>query len=304
MNLLKHIGIIRQNYNVSAEQSNSPKSSDNDSPSSSGCGGGRRLEKPPPRSPSALRLAALPTVPDIAEDPEAEYEDERRYRASKINTSSPEPEDDYSPTAAAGRRLSGLFPNRKKQTTSRLPEPTRCSSPPPASANPSSSGEESSSRKRRLTRRPSGLMTAPEPVGRPISPVLGSPMKDIINLSAEEEAEALQDVEDIAARQEEYEHESTLRKAKRRERERERIRNQAQKEEEESDAVKSESRAPRKEKKKSRDEPSEKLRDVTNSPRRRRGTADFSEGVFSSTFLLRMSLMPYIFPHQSFRHCL
>lgn len=139
---------------------------------------------------------------------------------------------------------------------------------------PSSSGDERM--KRKLMRRPSGLVTSLEPVGRPISPVLGSPMQDAVNLSAEEEAEALQDVEEIIAREEEAEREAALRKARRRERARSR-------DNDEFGAIQEQKE--KKEKKKASKDRSDitstRLKDVTNSPRRKRSpTNTDSEGGF------------------------
>ena len=254
MNLLKHFGIIRSSYNVSAEHPRSPKNgSDNDSPPTSA-----RLQKPPPRSPSTLRLAALPSVPDITEEHEQE--------------SSPEPEE-----AEYYRSVEKLRSTRRK-SPSLLPLPSRVSSPPPTPTLISNSGDEGLGRKRKLMRRPSGLMTTPEPIGRPISPILGSPMEDVVNLSAEEEAAALQDVEEIVAREEELEREAALRKARRRERARSR--------DEEEFSVMADQKE-KKEKKKTlkdrADDSSTRLRDVTNSPRRKRSpnTDSASEGASS-----------------------
>lgn len=207
-----------------------------------------RCQKPPPRSPSALRLAQLPTVPDINEDPEPH------------ETSSEE--NDLGVTSS---RLASLVSSRRRTSISRLPVPSRVSSPPP-------SLEEGSSRKRKLTRRTSGLMST-DPVLRSISPVMGSPMQQAIDLSAEDEAAAMQVVEDIAAREEQKEDEIELKKPRKKTKTRD-----------ESDLEAVERRERRKAK--DRDNASStRLKDVTNSPRRRRAapaTAPMSDSASES----------------------
>ncbi|EJD06135.1 uncharacterized protein FOMMEDRAFT_139387 [Fomitiporia mediterranea MF3/22] len=246
-NLLKHFGFIRESYNVPLERPHSPKDNGDSSPPS-------RCQKPPPRSPSAPRLAQLPTVPDIYEEPEP-HEGE---------TSSEE--NDHGRNIRSDRQAT-LTSSRRRESISRLPVPSRVSTPPPVSAMSSPMEEgPTTSRKRKLTRRASGLMPSIEPTPRPVSPVLGSPMQQDIELSAEEEAAALQDVEAIAAREEEQDHDHELPSKKPRKKSKTR---------DESDRDMTERRERRKAKEKeNRDAASSvRLKDVTNSPRRRRTTS-------------------------------
>ncbi|KAL5511941.1 hypothetical protein ACEPAH_5160 [Sanghuangporus vaninii] len=239
LNLLKHFGIIRESYNVPTERPHSPKDVMNSPPSP-------RLRKPPPRSPSIMRLAQLPSVPDISEEPE------------QNETSSEGNDDEHFPV----ERMNSVISSRKRSSLSRLPVPSRVSTPPLGSVVPSLEGATAttSSRKRKLTRRASGIISPNEPAPRPVSPVLGSPMQQDIDLSAEEEAAAMQAVEDIVAREEEKEQE-----IHRKPRKKSRTRDESQ-----SDAM------VKKERKKTKDRDTgsaSRLKDVTNSPRRRRAAA-------------------------------
>ncbi|KAL5528946.1 hypothetical protein ACEPAG_4920 [Sanghuangporus baumii] len=239
-NLLKHFGIIRESYNVPTERPHSPKETMDSPPSP-------RSRKPAPRSPSAMRLAQLPSVPDISEEPE-------------LNEISSEGNDDEHFPA---ERMNSMISSRRRSSLSRLPLPSRVSTPPPGSVVPSleeGATAITTSRKRKLTRRASGIISPNEPVSRPVSPVLGSPMQEDVDLSAEEEAAAMQAVEDIVARGEEKEQE-ILRKPRKKSRTRD---------ESGSDAIE------KKERKKVKDKDTgsaSRLKDVTNSPRRRRAAA-------------------------------
>ncbi|KAL5490597.1 hypothetical protein ACEPAI_5431 [Sanghuangporus weigelae] len=239
-NLLKHFGIIRESYNVPTERPHSPKDTMDSPPSP-------RSRKPPPRSPSAMRLAQLPSIPDITEEPE-------------LNEISSEGNDDEHFPA---ERMNSVISSRRRSSLSRLPVPSRVSTPPPGSVVPSleeGATATTTSRKRKLTRRASGIISPNEPASRPVSPVLGSPMQQDVDLSVEEEAAAMQAVEDIVAREEEKEQE-ILRKPRKKSRTRD---------ESESDAIE------KKERKKAKDKDTgsaPRLKDVTNSPRRRRAAA-------------------------------
>ncbi|KAI5118426.1 hypothetical protein M0805_005510 [Coniferiporia weirii] len=239
LNLLKHFGIIRQSYNVPTEQVSSPKGSASSSPTP-------QSQRPPPRSPSALRLAQFPGVPDIAEDPEPH------------ETSSEENEQNFEGVTGQTSHSS----RRPRRSISRLPLPSRVALPPPIAVVPQinlvADVEEGSSRKRKLMRRPSGLMPPPDHPSRPISPVLGSPTQKAFNLSEEEEAAALQDVEDIALQEQVREQEEASKKPRKKVRTRE-----------ESD----QETVDKRERKKTKDRDGisvMRLKDVTNSPRRRR----------------------------------
>ncbi|THH05322.1 hypothetical protein EW145_g4883 [Phellinidium pouzarii] len=249
LDLLGHFGLIRQTYNVPVKRPSSSKNSDSSS--------SPRCQKPPPRSPSAPRLALLPSVPDIAEDPEP------------VETSSEENELD------SGRISAPTFTSsrRARNSLSRLPLPSRVTSPPPTdtATHISLVAEEGSSRKRKLSRRPSGLMSASDPP-RPISPILGSPAHKAFDLSEEEEAAALQVVEDIVSKQVEQEQEEALKKPKKKFKTRD---------ESDHDAVE------RRERKRTRDRDGVsgvRLKDVTNSPRRRRApsTSDIDSDELSN----------------------
>ncbi|OCB89639.1 hypothetical protein A7U60_g3115 [Sanghuangporus baumii] len=239
LNLLKHFGIIRESYNVPTERPHSPKDTMDSPPSP-------RLRKPPPRSPSVMRLAQFPSVPDISEEPELN------------ETSSEGNDDEHFPVEG----MNSVISSRRRSSLSCLPVPSRVSTPPPGSVVPSLEGATATttSRKRKLTRRASGIISPNEPASRPVSPVLGSPMQQDVDLSAEEEAVAMQAVEDIVAREEEKEQE-IHRKPRKKSRTRD---------ESESDAIE------KKERKKIKDKDTgsaSRLKDVTNSPRRRRAAA-------------------------------
>lgn len=62
MNLLKHFGGIRSSLSIQHAQPPSPETDTNQQPP--------RARRPPPKSPTAPRLAQPPTVPDICEDME------------------------------------------------------------------------------------------------------------------------------------------------------------------------------------------------------------------------------------------
>ncbi|KAH8117657.1 hypothetical protein DFH11DRAFT_1038435 [Phellopilus nigrolimitatus] len=239
LNLLKHFGIIRQSYDVS-EPPPSPKEP--------GTPPSLKFQKPPPRSPSAPRLAQLPSVPDITEDPEP-------------HETSSEENDLYL------NQQTNFISKRPRISTSRLPVPSRISSPPPSDAVPPinlvAEDGSGSKRKRKLTRRPSGLMPVPDQPTRPVSPALGSPIGDVMDLSEEEEAAALKDLEDIVSREDEREEEAAKKPKKK----------SKPREDSDRDAVE------RTERKKVKDDvPIIRLKDVTNSPRRRRRAAPFTDG--------------------------
>lgn len=242
VNLLKHFGIIRESYNVPSSGPPSTKDSDSPPPTT--------RKGPPPRSPSAPRLALQPSVPDIAEDPEEHCEvssDESNHLAQLQNQ----------------MNIPSITSKKPRKSASRLPVPSRVGSPPPPS-NPSLIsiiGESGSGRKKKLSRRPSGLMTIPtELPPRPSSPACGSPMHDDSDLTDNDEedlalGESDVNLSEVPQKQEEHKKHSKEKRSK-------------VKDESESDLARE-----RKERKKLREsDPVQviKLRDVTNSPRRRR----------------------------------
>lgn len=175
MDLLKRFGIIRQSYDVPTQMLQQTSRSPDSSPP-------QLCQKPPLRSPSALRLAQLPTVPDIAEDPEP-------------------PSSEDAPDYKYKSHLAPSLSRKSRNSMSHLPVASSARSGSPES--PDNAADQADlqfpARKRKLVRRPSGLMPAPE-LGRPPSPVFGSPSQRAFDLSEEEEATAMQDVEAISAR--------------------------------------------------------------------------------------------------------
>lgn len=198
------------------------------------------LQKPL-RSPSMLRLAQLPTVSDIHEDTEP-------------NDLSSDDDD----TNTKMSKLSSFVSSRRRTSLSRLPVPLRVSSPPP-NASHTKGSDMGSGRKRKLARRPSGLIPCENSEG-PTSPPFGSPIGKAIDLSEEEEAEAMKDVEEIFAKEEGRNLDEVVKKPKRRPRVAD-----------DEDDLEFQIRRKERKKLKERDTmPGLKIKDITNSPRRRR----------------------------------
>lgn len=243
VNLLRHFGIIRESYNIPS--SGPPSTKDLESPPPI------TRKGPQPRSPSAPRLALQPSVPDIAEDPEehCEASSEENNHLVQLESSNPP-----------------VTSRKPRKSASRLPVPSRVGSPPPPPPPSTLSlngilGESGSIRQKKLSRRASGLMTIPSELPpRPSSPICGSAMHDESDLTDNDEedlalGETGVNLSEVPQKEEEH-------KKRRKEK-----RNKA-KEESESDVARE-----KKERKKPREtNPVQviKLKDVTNSPRRRR----------------------------------
>ncbi|KLO19592.1 hypothetical protein SCHPADRAFT_898540 [Schizopora paradoxa] len=169
MNLLKHLGIIRQSYSISPPDSSSGKSTpdlrDSDSPPQA------PSLRPRPRSPTAPRLSQQPSVPDIVEEAEP-------HEASSD-------ERDYHHDAHHGSHASS---KSKGKHGSRLPVPSRVVSPPPPATTPRHYFTASeTSQKPKLTRRPSGLMGTPADMPeRPFSPTFNGSHHVGLDLSDDE----------------------------------------------------------------------------------------------------------------------
>jgi len=173
MNLLKHLGIIRQSYGVTPDSSSgksTPDLKDSDSPPQASS------LRPRPRSPTAPRLSQQPSVPDIVEDvePHEISSDERDFHHHHHD-------------AHSGSHTSSR--SKGRHSTSRLPVPSRVASPPPpatTSRNLLTAGE-TSQKSHKLTRRPSGLMATPADMfERSFSPTFDAPHLVGLDLSDDE----------------------------------------------------------------------------------------------------------------------
>lgn len=240
-NLSKHLGHMRKAYNIShslpspAQQPPAPSSRT------------RRPMPDPAASPQTTRLSRAPNVPGIYEDDE------------DCETSSSPDETERAPSPTIRRKM------KARLSASRLPLPSRVSSPPLSSAPPlviESKG------KRRINRRQSGLLTVD--TARPPSPAVGSAMQKFAQ-------EAEPDEEEEAAITEEMNVDAELEAALQGE---ERKNNTKEQEREADKEVANESSRPRERKRRrdneeasstttSNSEGANKLKDVTNSPRGR-----------------------------------
>jgi hypothetical protein len=198
----------------------------------------------PAASPQTTRLSRAPNIPGIYEDDEE----------CEVSSSSDDNEKLPSPTVR--RKM------KARLSASRLPLPSRVSSPPLPPAPPLVIENKG---KKKVSRRQSGLLTVN--TARPPSPAVGSALQKLAQ-------EAEPDEEDDAAITEEMDVDAELESALRRER-----KNTSESQEREADGdVPLESGRPRERKRRketssttttNNSEGAKKLTDVTNSPRGR-----------------------------------
>ncbi|KAF5387168.1 hypothetical protein D9615_002095 [Tricholomella constricta] len=178
LNLTKHLGYIRQSFNITSA-----------APTPVASPPSPRARKPPsnpnpsPSSPQANRIARPPNVPGIYEDDEP----------CPSTASDQELDKPPSPVLRKTR-------NKPRLSASRLPLPSRVPSPPPPpSSLPQGSGSSHvelesapSTRTRKPSRRQSGLLSVNTDllsVPRAGSPAFGSPIRMEAGIEAEEEEE-------------------------------------------------------------------------------------------------------------------
>jgi hypothetical protein len=201
----------------------------------------------PAATPQTTRLSRPPNVPGIYEDDEE----------GEVDTS---PEDvERLPSPTVRRKM------KARLSASRLPLPSRVSSPPPEQ----SPFVIESKGKKKSNRRQSGLLTVD--TARPASPMLGSPIRKLAEAARPTEGDEDEDVAVTDEMSVDAELDAALRREKGKSKERDR----------EADPVVAETQL--KEKKRRRDndegtsststasttEGGSKLKDVTNSPRDR-----------------------------------
>lgn len=270
-NFMKHLGYIRKSHNIPHGRSSTPEAQPQ-------LPRARRPAPNPDASPQLNRIARAPNFPIIDEDDEG-------------NASSPESPEPDADAEGDDRDAASPMPARRKSkprsSSSRLPLPTRPSSPPhpPAIAAPqvpmnNFDDQLTKSGKRKPTRRQSGLLTTSmsittvTEVPRPPSPAFGSPLRR--DAALEEEEEEVMAVIGGVDGQDGEELELIAQSITRREKKR-----KAKEKEKETVAVESErgssSESVKKERKRIRDSEGQpataaegskksKLKDVTNSP--------------------------------------
>ncbi|KAH7924075.1 hypothetical protein BV22DRAFT_1035586 [Leucogyrophana mollusca] len=248
-NLAKHLNLLRQSFNISSGVP-SPVTVAPPHPRA------RRPVLNPNMSPQVPRLSRAPNVPGIHEDEEV--------------ASSPEVEDDDAD------HVPGPTIRRKAKTrlsASRLPLPSRVSSPPPLPT-PLHVNLEERGAKRKTGRRQSGLLSVNTDVPgsgtaakvvppRAASPAFGSPARREAGLAEDEEERAAVARSLFPADGDDGEHGSGSKKEKR-----EKKINQTEREPPSEEGTESAGSRPR-ERKRRRDEEHSGLKDVTNSPRSR-----------------------------------
>ena len=207
-----------------------------------------------------MRLAQQPNIPDILEDPEPDESpanDHRQCNGSDVSK---------------GQFGRNAFVTKAKprNSSSRLPVPSRVSSPPPVDAELVS---EETHGKKKLTRRPSGLMTLNGHRLRPPTPTFGAPV-DLADLgdSDEDGEEFTRALCTESERESGTGKESGAEEVKRKRKER-----STKAGEDEEDAA---CTSDKKEKKRAKDKDGlhvNRLKDVTNSPRRKRRSGSVTD---------------------------
>jgi hypothetical protein len=244
-NLSKHLGHMRKSYNISHSSPSPPQQPPAPPPRT------RRPMPDPAASPQTTRLSRAPNIPGI-------YEDDEECEASSSSD-----DNEKLPSPTVRRKM------KARLSASRLPLPSRVSSPPLPPAPPLVIENKG---KKKVSRRQSGLLTVN--TARPPSPAVGSALQKLAQ-------EAEPDEEDDAAITEEMDVDAELESALRREMRRER-KNKLESQEREADGdVPFESSRPRERKRRrnseetssttttNNSEGAKKLTDVTNSPRGR-----------------------------------